>query len=752
VRFVAALLLLVQQGFCSQTEFSQENAARILRHLVVDIGPRPMGSPAEHRALEYAVSSFKASGCDTAYIMPFDRTGRVNTSSGVAVGIKRGASGRIILIGGHIDSAGPEIPGADDDGSGSATVLELARVFAGKPNHSTLVFCCFGGEEQGLEGSRHFASTYADLDSIDLMLQVDMANGLGTIDLDPDTHGSSAPPWLVRAAVAEFYNLGYDDLRYPTHFFSLNYSFPAGAGSDHESFLQRGIPAIDLSTDVGKPIHTPRDNFENFDPRGMKRSGDLLGRLIARFDGGVPDRTTGQYWLSLLNHTPLFVPLWLIRVFAGLSLALAAIAFASVRRRREPPDSALRVRWSGMKMFLASLMITACGWLSSDLIALVRGIRHPWLTAIPLYYLFALLAVVIGGWISIHLMSRLRLSQCPYVFFKRAVILPALLIILSGLFAVKLAVEPSAALLLIGLAALVRHPLLKLLLVLLSPWWILRILFSEWDALLFRSLASGIPQGPVAWLAFNGIAVLFFSIMILPFLFALASIVRDHTQLKRVVTIAGSRATLAVSVVLSVILAGYLLAIPVFDQFWYRDVHIDERYDGSNHAREVSIRSSEYLKGVTITHDGRDTLIQARTTKVDLTPAAGFDTTWLVVRRLEQAQHFGDTTLYDVKLRLDSKRRPLTVSVSFESGGEALRAFDTPYQFHTDRGTTRIDWYSFPDSALTIPVSFSTVGHGGVTERIEVTFDGLADPVGVDGETIYILPRTTYVSSLTYGR
>jgi peptidase M28-like protein len=750
VRVAALLLLFLPRCLVAQTEFSQENAERVLKHLVLDIGPRPMGSPAEQRALEYAVSSFRESGCGIAYVMPFDRTGRVNTSSGIAVGIKQGATGRIILIGGHIDSAGPEIPGADDDGSGAATVLELARLFGNRPTHSTLVFCCFGGEEQGLEGSKHFASTFSELDSIDLMLQADMANGLGTIDIDPDSYTGSAPPWLVRAAIEEFYRLGNDHLRYPTHFFSLNYALPAGSGSDHESFLARGIPAVDFSTDISKPIHTPRDNFENFDPRGMKRTGDLFARLITRFDGGVPDRTTDRYWLMLLYHTPLIVPLWGVKAFAAISLCLGAVAFVSLRKRREPPGSPHRIRWPGLKMFIAALIIVSCGWLSSDGMAVVRGLRHPWLTAIPLYYLFAFLAAAIGCWVSIHLLRRLRLSHCPYVFFKRAAIALSIFLLLPLFVSVKLTVEPAAALFLISLAALTRREPLKLLLVALSPWWIFRLPFSEWDSILFRSVASGLPARPLPWLLFNGAAILLFSILLLPFLLAVVSIIRDSPQLRPVARLAGSPGSLIASLLLFVALGGYLMTLPGFDRFWYRDLHIDERYDASDGSRELKLRSSEYLDGIVITHGTVDTLLDAGTTMVSLTPAADFDTTWLEVGREEERRQTGDATLHDITLRLGSKRRPLSVSVSYESAGEPLRAFDTPYQFRQDPRKTRIEWYSYPDSTLLIPVRFSTTGTKGVTERIEVTFDRLADPVHAAGEKIYLLPRTTYTSTHRY--
>ena len=111
-----------------KAEFSTENAMALLTTLAGDIGPRPMGSPAEQRALEFAVSKFKEYGCQESYLMPFTVAEGVNTRSGIAVGVLKGKTGRIILIGGHMDSSGPDIPGANDDGSGAASVMEIARV------------------------------------------------------------------------------------------------------------------------------------------------------------------------------------------------------------------------------------------------------------------------------------------------------------------------------------------------------------------------------------------------------------------------------------------------------------------------------------------------------------------------------------------------------------------------------------------------------------------------------------------------
>jgi hypothetical protein len=71
---------------------------------------------------------------------------------------------RVYVVGAHYDSrvtdvldAQSDAPGANDDGSGTAAVIELARVFATHPTEATIVFVTYAGEEQGLYGSNHFA-------------------------------------------------------------------------------------------------------------------------------------------------------------------------------------------------------------------------------------------------------------------------------------------------------------------------------------------------------------------------------------------------------------------------------------------------------------------------------------------------------------------------------------------------------------------------------------------------------------------
>ena len=373
----------VPTSAANSTDFSQSSATDLLRVISVDIGPRPMGSPAEHEAMEFAVRKLEEFGCDTAYIMPMERTqgesGRtLNTRSGVAVGIRKGTSGRIILLGAHIDSAGPEIPGANDDGSGTAVILELARVLSKRPWQSTLVFALFGGEEQGLKGSEHFVDHFEHIDSVALMVQVDMADGTPKLIVLADSRERNAPSWLLRAAFEEFAALGYEGLTYETYFNTFSSLFPRPiAGSDHEPFLRKGIPAIDFTSDIAVPIHSPQDEFSNFQPQGLKRSGDLVYRLVERFDSGVPDPKTETYWLFQAGWTLIFVERWALWTFIGVSIIVALSTMFVVSKRTVPAQSHERISLSGGKLFLILFIIMALVPTSGFFVGLLKGWRHP---------------------------------------------------------------------------------------------------------------------------------------------------------------------------------------------------------------------------------------------------------------------------------------------------------------------------------------------------------------------------------------
>jgi hypothetical protein len=752
--FIIALLLFIDTvAFPKKqdTEFSQSNAHTILKQLSVDIGPRPMGSPNEQAALRYAIQKFKEYGCDTTFILPFKQYSDGNTTSGTAVGIKYGKSERTIVLGAHIDSAEPEIQGANDDGSGCAVVLEAARMFGNKCPNSTLLFCCFGGEEQGLLGSSAFVQDYPHLDRIDLMLQVDMADGSGTLDLDPDAHNSlSAPRWLVAAAAEEFSNLGYGSIQYPTHFFSLDYAMSDGPGSDHEPFLQHGIPAIAFVSDVGYPIHTPRDNFQNFNPSGLKRSGDLAVRLVERFDHGIPDRQFDSSLLFMVHGFPVFIPPWVLWIFIFITLTTTFAAALLLVKKYRFATAGNKFRWSLLQLFLSGLIIIACGWFASDINSMIKGMRHPWLPIPDLYFLLAVSAMLIGGWIALRINLKFKIADKPHVYFIWTILILISIIILFSLLSLKLTVEPTMGLFLLSSAILVRNPIAKLFLLFLAPLWMVQLIFSEWSIVIIHFIGETIPTAPGKWLTMNFIIVFSLTAYLFPFFCGMVAIVKDSPILKNFIPKLRRRRTFLIAVGIFISLDVYLLTIPTFDRYWGRSVHIDEAYGPKDTAITVNIHSPEYLNNILFRYSGGDTLVGNRTTSVKPPSVASTDSSWVGVERAIKKEVVNDTIHYSVDLSIRTKQRPYTCTITYQPSGTAFQSFESPLYSTVKNGVRKINWYSYPDSVLSIPIRFSITGNDTVKETITVVFDTLIVPIQATGIDIDIIPRTTFTAHGRY--
>ena len=145
----------------------------------------------------------------------------------------------LIVVGGHYDATSPSAPspGAEDNASGCAGVIELARVFAAYPPPATMIFVCYSGEEQGLHGSKHQVADFiasGDDDRIVTMLDMDMIGY--TADADLDCLLETAPEFAALLDPYANAAANYTTLRIVT---TLN-----PFGSDHMPFINNGIPAL----------------------------------------------------------------------------------------------------------------------------------------------------------------------------------------------------------------------------------------------------------------------------------------------------------------------------------------------------------------------------------------------------------------------------------------------------------------------------------------------------------------------------
>lgn len=150
-----------------------------------------------------------------------------------------------ILVGAHYDSRNIVLnnitnpsPGAEDNASGCAAVLELARVMADLKPKRTIKFMCFGGEEQNLNGSEAYAASLVssgELSKIKLAVIMDMIGYSSTTALDVLLETSSA----LSAVFPQFQQAAADYSPGMTVSTSLS-----PFGSDHMPFINRGVPTL----------------------------------------------------------------------------------------------------------------------------------------------------------------------------------------------------------------------------------------------------------------------------------------------------------------------------------------------------------------------------------------------------------------------------------------------------------------------------------------------------------------------------
>ena len=169
-----------------------------------------------------------------------------------------------VIVGAHYDSVA-EGPGANDNASGSAALLEIARVLDLRGQEEGVCFVAFGAEETGLFGSRHFVATLASQGqpSPQAMVNLDMV-GVGA---EWQLLGS---PSLIEEIDQEAAALGLDPV--PTE---------PNLQSDYVSFMDAGIPAIFIYRFEDPRRHTESDRAEFIQPQLLEEAARLTLLALA---------------------------------------------------------------------------------------------------------------------------------------------------------------------------------------------------------------------------------------------------------------------------------------------------------------------------------------------------------------------------------------------------------------------------------------------------------------------------------------
>lgn len=198
-----------------------------------------------------------------------------------------------IVVGGHYDHLGrggrgslapfsKDIHnGADDNASGTALVMELARRLAKRdqPLPRRVVFMAFSGEERGLLGSRHYVANplYPISDTV-AMFNFDMVGRLGEKG-QLTAFGVDSTPGLRDQVIQAA----------PKYGLEIRPNSDIAGNSDHASFNEKGIPVLFLFTGTHRDYHRPSDDTPLINFEGMSRIANLAEEMLLSF-AERPDR------------------------------------------------------------------------------------------------------------------------------------------------------------------------------------------------------------------------------------------------------------------------------------------------------------------------------------------------------------------------------------------------------------------------------------------------------------------------------
>jgi len=243
---------------------------RHIQALAQDIGPRKSGTQAEEDALGYAATYLQSLGYDV-------RVQDVSLPGGLVshnlTATKQGDSDRVMVVGGHVDTK-KGAPGGNDNASGVAVVLELARDLRDADITPTVQLVVFGAEEMTDSNPDHHH--YGSRQFVQALSGAEAEALVGMISADMVGYGSY---FTVRTMAR-----GPQLLRDMVKTYSDAHGLPARrlkdegtyGWSDHEPFELAGYPAVWLEWREDPAYHTSRDTYAHCDPDDVQRVGTMV--------------------------------------------------------------------------------------------------------------------------------------------------------------------------------------------------------------------------------------------------------------------------------------------------------------------------------------------------------------------------------------------------------------------------------------------------------------------------------------------
>jgi len=306
ITFYISIISFIALGSCTSYTTDKEirtGVEKDVTYLADDkLEGRAIGTEGEQLAAEYIAAAFKKYGLEPkgtdGYIQPFNVKKATSPHEEAIVGdAEGGITGRnvvgyidngaenTVIIGAHFDHLGYGEEGslyrgekaihngADDNASGTAAMIQLARILKNKGKDKNYLFMAFSGEESGLWGSNYFSKNATiDLGTVDYMINMDMVGRMNEEKTLAINGVGTSPIWMDKIEAANT-----DTLKLVTS--------ESGIGpSDHTSFYLQDLPVLHFFTGQHEDYHRPSDDSDKINYYGMVKVVRLIERLVLSLD------------------------------------------------------------------------------------------------------------------------------------------------------------------------------------------------------------------------------------------------------------------------------------------------------------------------------------------------------------------------------------------------------------------------------------------------------------------------------------
>lgn len=262
------------------------DGAKAYEHVaqLVAIGPRPPASEGIHRAQDYIRSQLKGFGCQIDEDDFHAQTPVGSVAMKNIIAKSAGTGQGFILLLTHYDtlSSVPNFVGAEDSGSSTGLMLEMARLLCAKKDANAVWIAFLDGEEAFVDwhtnndntyGSRELAARLALSGELKRVKAAILADMIGQTNLKIERETNSTK-WLTDLIWNTAARLGYKDI-----FVSQEQTID----DDHQPFLERGVAAVDLIDYNGFQLywHTTQDTLDKVSPRSLAIVGHVVLGSVA---------------------------------------------------------------------------------------------------------------------------------------------------------------------------------------------------------------------------------------------------------------------------------------------------------------------------------------------------------------------------------------------------------------------------------------------------------------------------------------